>query len=51
MAPDQKLIKTIREQTVRITDMALLIHHQPWHDVHLDFSSPWPLQSEALANF
>lgn len=37
------LLKTIRENNITIQKVRLLVHHQPLHDNHLDFSKPWPL--------
>lgn len=39
------LLKTLREQHIRITHLQLLVHHKPLDDYHLDFSHPWPLKS------
>jgi hypothetical protein len=38
------LLKTLRENDVKLQGIQLLIHHQPINDYHLDFSKPWPLQ-------
>lgn len=38
------LLKTLRENGITIPRIHFLVHHQPMHDGHLDFSSPWPLQ-------
>jgi hypothetical protein len=37
------LLKTIRENGVKIQNIYFLVHHQPLHDFHIDFSNPWPL--------
>jgi hypothetical protein len=37
------LLKTIRENGIKIQQMFFLVHHQPLHDFHLDFSNPWPV--------
>lgn len=40
----ESLLKTIRENDIKLQAISILVHHQPLYDVHLDFSSPWPLQ-------
>lgn len=37
------LLKTIRENGIKIQQVLFLVHHQPLHDFHLDFSNPWPM--------
>ena len=37
------LLKTIRENNIPIHHISFLVHHQPLHDTHLDFSNPWPI--------
>jgi len=37
------LLKTIRENSVRLQQIQLLVHHQLMQDPHLDFSKPWPV--------
>lgn len=38
------LLKTLRENGIKISHVHFLVHHQPLHDMHLDFESAWPLQ-------
>ena len=37
------LLKTIRENNIAIQNVRFLVHHQPLHDHHIDFSHAWPL--------
>jgi len=37
------LLKTLRENEVKLTSVQLLVDHQPLIDQHLDFTNPWPL--------
>ncbi len=37
------LLKTIRENNISIECISFLVHHQPLHDPHLDFTNPWPV--------
>ena len=37
------LLKTIRDNNIKVQQVQFLVHHQPMHDLHLDFSSPWPI--------
>lgn len=37
------LLKTIRESGIKIQQVRFLVHHQPLHDHHLDFSRSWPV--------
>jgi len=39
----ESIIKTIRENKIPIQSLQFLSHHQPMHDMHLDFSHPWPI--------
>ena len=41
------LLKTLRENEVKLTNVQILVHHQPINDQHLDFTNPWPLQGFA----
>lgn len=38
------LLKTIRENGIKIPNIYFLVHHQPLIDHHIDFNNPWPLQ-------
>lgn len=38
------LLKTIRENNIPIQQVQLLVHHQPLHDMHLDFSKAWRIE-------
>lgn len=38
------LLKTLRENGIKVNGVQLLVHHQVLNDPHLDFSNPWPLQ-------
>jgi len=37
------LLKTIRENDIKLQGIYFLVHHQIMEDYHLDFSNPWPL--------
>lgn len=37
------LLKTIRDNGIKIQGIQFLVHHQPLKDTHLDFTNPWPL--------
>lgn len=37
------LLKTIRESGIKVQHIRFLVHHQPMHDAHLDFSNAWPV--------
>lgn len=37
------LLKTVRDNGIKIQNIYLLVHHQPLSDFHLDFSNPWPI--------
>lgn len=37
------LLKTIRENGIKVQHIHLLVHHQSLTDFHLDFSNPWPI--------
>lgn len=37
------LLKTLRENQIKIPQVQFLVHHQPIKDGHLDFSQPWPI--------
>jgi len=37
------LLKTIRENEIKLQGVYFLVHHQIMEDYHLDFSNPWPL--------
>jgi hypothetical protein len=39
----ESLLKTIRENGIPVTKIWFLVHHQPMHDPHLDFSHAWPI--------
>lgn len=38
------MLKTLRENGIKISWIQLLVHHKPLIDYHLDFSNPWPIQ-------
>ena len=38
------LLKTLRDQGIKVPNIHFLVHHQPLTDTHLDFSNPWPIQ-------
>ena len=40
----ESLLKTINTNLNGISTVALLVHHCPLQDMHLDFSKPWPIQ-------
>ncbi len=37
------LLKTIRDSGMPITSVRFLVYTKPLHDIHLDFSHPWPV--------
>jgi hypothetical protein len=37
------LLKTIAANNIPVQHVQFLVHHQPLHDAHLDFSLPWPI--------
>jgi len=37
------LLKTVRENGVKVQAIYFLVHHQPLTDFHLDFSNPWSI--------
>ncbi len=38
------LLKTIRENNIKLQAVQFLAHHKPLNDYHLDFANPWPLE-------
>lgn len=38
------ILKTLRENNVGIQQVQFLVHHQPLHDPHIDFSFAWPIK-------
>jgi len=40
----EALLKTLRQNDIKLQAVQLLIHHQPMVDYHIDFSNPWPLE-------
>jgi hypothetical protein len=36
------LLKTIRDNDLKVQSIRFLVHHQDMYDTHLDFSNPWP---------
>ncbi len=36
------LLKTLRDNDLKIQNIRFLVHHHDMHDSHLDFSNPWP---------
>lgn len=36
------LLKTVCDNELPIKYIQFLVHHQPMHDLHLDFINPWP---------
>ncbi len=39
----ESMLKTIRENGIKIQDVQFLVYHEPLSDYHLDFNQPWPL--------
>jgi len=37
------LLKTLRENEIKLQGVYFLVHHQTMDDYHLDFSNPWPM--------
>lgn len=37
------ILKTIRENGLKVGQVRFLMHHQPMQDYHLDFSKSWPI--------
>jgi|SRR5579863_1263861 len=40
----EALLKTVRENIRDIDTIQFLVNHKTWHDQHLDFSKPWPIE-------
>lgn len=40
----EDLLLTLKKNGITQKYIQLLIHHQPYHDTHIDFSRPWPMQ-------
>jgi hypothetical protein len=38
------LLKTIKENDIKIQTIQFLVHHKALTDYHLDFSNPWPIE-------
>lgn len=43
------ILKTILENGIKIQKIQFLVHHEPLHDFHLDFSNPWPITGFLLS--
>lgn len=43
----QSLLKTLHDNGIVVQKVQFLVHHQPLHDTHLDFSRPWPASGYA----
>jgi hypothetical protein len=39
----ESILKTMRENGIKIQDVQFLVYHEPLSDYHLDFNQPWPL--------
>lgn len=39
----ESLLKTIKAYDATIDHVRILVRHKPLHDMHLDFSNPWPI--------
>lgn len=39
----ESILKTIRENGISVDFIHFLIDHSPIHDLHIDFSKPWPI--------
>lgn len=39
----ESLLKTIRDNSIKVQQVRLLVYHQPIEDYHLDFGRAWPL--------
>jgi hypothetical protein len=39
----ESLLKTVRDNNIRIQRIRFLVHHQELIDYHLDFNNPWPI--------
>ncbi len=39
----ESLLKTIRDNGIKVQQVRLLVHHQPIEDYHLEFGRAWPL--------
>lgn len=37
------LLKTIRDNGIKVQAVRFLVHHQELHDYHLDFTNSWPI--------
>ncbi|MCL4361457.1 hypothetical protein M1446_03820 [Candidatus Dependentiae bacterium] len=38
------ILKTLRENNIKVNGVHFLAHHQPIQDFHLDFSKTWPIE-------
>lgn len=38
----ESILKSLRENNIKIQKVQFLTHHQPMQDIHLDFSNSWP---------
>ncbi|MDR3646268.1 MAG: hypothetical protein P4L22_01865 [Candidatus Babeliales bacterium] len=38
------LLKTLRENDIKVPKIYFLVYHKPMQDSHLDFSNTWPLE-------
>lgn len=39
----ESILKTLRENNIKVNDILFLAHYKPLNDAELDFSHPWPL--------
>ncbi|BDC34161.1 hypothetical protein Noda2021_01190 [Candidatus Dependentiae bacterium Noda2021] len=39
----ESILKTIRENNIKISDITFCAHYKPLNDAELDFSNPWPI--------
>ncbi len=39
----ESLLKTLRENNMKVSQVQLLLRHQTYLDPHLDFNRPWPI--------
>lgn len=40
----ESLLRTLRDNDIKISKVNFLVHHQIMKDHHLDFSNPWPIE-------
>ena len=44
----ESILKTVRENEIKVPFIRFLVDHQPMQDVHIDFTHSWPLEGYSL---